>query len=284
MSQITVTAQTFSRKPSDVSIVVRNLEQQEYSGVSKNWFGNNGVLTASMNVFSIYIPRGEKFFIKSVRYFEDKIEDPELLSLVKAFIKQEANHYKAHEVFNAGLEHQNIRSSREEKAAEKLFSFMEKWLPKKMQLGITVFDEHLTASGAKLLLQSEKLAASLDPEMRKLWEWHAVEEIEHKSVAFDVYEAMGCGYFHRMFSALVGLIVQSVFIIGSENRLLREQGITRFGSEGKAAGRLIKSAIDIKAVVKEFVMYFKPGFHPWDIDDRPFIKEWYTKHPEYPQS
>lgn len=51
MSQIAVTADTFSRKPRDVNIVVRNLEQQEYSGVSKNWFGNNGVLTASMNVF-----------------------------------------------------------------------------------------------------------------------------------------------------------------------------------------------------------------------------------------
>lgn len=283
MSQATTLNHSLSRKPFDVSLQARNLEQPDYPSVSKNWFAGNAVLTTSINVFSIYIPRGEKFFIKSVRYFEDKINDQELRELVKIFIKQEANHYKAHEVFNTGLEKQNIRSLREEKAAEKLFTFMEKWLPKKIQLGITVFDEHLTATGAKLLLESEALAQSLDPEMRKLWEWHAVEEIEHKSVAFDVYEAMGAGYFHRMFSALIGAIIQGVYIIASENRLLKEQGVKRFGpaGQGRAAGKILTSVVNIKKVAKEFVLYFKPGFHPWDIDDRPFINAWYKKHPEY---
>lgn len=284
MNQLAATTDALSRKPLDVSLIARPLKQPDYPSVSKNWFADNAVLTTSINVFSIYIPRGEKFFIKSVRYFEDQIRDQDLQGLIKTFIKQEANHYKAHEVFNAGLENQNIRSLREEKAAEKLFAFMEKYLSKKVQLGITVFDEHLTASGAKLLLESKDLAESLDPEMRKLWEWHAVEEIEHKSVAFDVYEAMGCGYFHRMFSAIIGTLIQGVYIIASENRLLKEQGVKRFGPEGKRAGKILASVVNLKKVVKEFVLYFKPGFHPWDIDDRPFIQAWYEQHPEYEQA
>ncbi len=283
MNSINADFVSLSRKPADVFLSARNLEQPDYSKIRKNWFGENAVLTTSTNVFSIYIPRGEKFFIKSVRYFEDQIKDPELQELVKTFIKQEANHYKAHEVFNNGLEHQGIRSIREQHAAEKLFTFMEKWLPKKMQLGITVFDEHLTATGAKLLLESQALAETLDPEMRTLWEWHAVEEIEHKSVAFDVYEAMGCGYFHRMFSALVGTIIQGIFIIGSEGRLLKEQGIKRFGAEGKEAGKILGRVLNLKKLAREFVLYFKPGFHPWDIDDRAFIQAWYNKNPHYNQ-
>ena len=183
MNQASVVVQTLSRKPDDIELLARSLEQPDYQQINTDWFAANPILTTYMNVFSIYIPRGEKFFIKSVRYFEEQINDPVLRDEVKTFIKQEANHYKAHDVFNHGLESRDVRSLREEKAAEKLFSFMEKYLPKKVQLGITVFDEHITASGAKLLLEHEKLAQTFDPEMRKLWEWHAVEEIEHKSVA-----------------------------------------------------------------------------------------------------
>jgi predicted metal-dependent hydrolase len=123
----------------------------------------------------------------------------------------------------------------------------------------------------------------MEPEMRALWEWHAVEEIEHKSVAFDVYEAMGCGYFHRMFSAFVGVIIQGVFIIGSENRLMKDHKVKRFGVEGKKAGRFLAEILDLKKLASEFMLYFKPGFHPWDIDDRAFIGEWYQKYPEYPR-
>ena len=278
MNNITTAYNVLSRKPADVNLVARPFKDPEYQQVSKYWFADNAVLSIAMTVFSIYIPRGEKFFIKSVRYFENDIQDKELRELIRLFIKQEANHYKAHDVFNHGLEKKNIRSLREEKAAEKLFSFMEKWLPKKVQLGITVFDEHITATGAKALLESPELVRSLEPEMRTLWEWHAVEEIEHKSVAFDVYEAMGCGYFHRMFSALVGGIIQGVMILASENRLMKEEGVKRFGPEGKKAVGLLRKFHDLRKVARDFMMYFKPGFHPWDIDDRALIQAWYKKN------
>jgi uncharacterized protein len=267
-----------SRKPADVNLVARPFTDPEYRNVSKYWFAENAVLSVAMTVFSIYIPRGEKFFIKSVRYFENDIHDKELRELIRLFIKQEANHYKAHDVFNHGLEQKNMRSLREEKAAEKLFTFMEKWLPKKIQLGITVFDEHITATGAKVLLESKELVQSLEPEMRTLWEWHAVEEIEHKSVAFDVYEAMGAGYVHRIFSALLGIVIQGVMLVASENRLMKEEGVKRFGSEGKKAVRLLRKFTDFRRVARDFLLYFKPGFHPWDIDDRALIEAWYEKN------
>jgi len=278
MNNMTSTFDVLSRKPEDVSIVVRPFTDPEYQNVSKYWFADNAVLSVAMTVFSIYIPRGEKFFIKSVRYFENEIHDKELRELIRLFIKQEANHYKAHDVFNHGLEQKNMRSLREEKAAEKLFTFMEKWLPKKIQLGITVFDEHVTATGAKVLLESKELVQSLEPEMRSLWEWHAVEEIEHKSVAFDVYEAMGAGYFHRMFSALLGIVIQGVMLVASENRLMKEEGVKRFGPEGKKAVGLLRKFADLRKVARDFLLYFKPGFHPWDIDDRALIQAWYEKN------
>ncbi len=280
MKSMIMNTSDLSRKPQDVSVIARKLGNDDYADVQASWFADNKVLSTLVNVFSIYIPRGEKFFIKSVRYFEDEIKDrdDELSGLVKEFIKQEANHYKAHEAFNGSLSQHDVSAKREEKVSDRLFSFMEKFLPKKVQLGITVFDEHLTATGAKLLLKSEAMSSSMDPEMRKLWEWHAVEEIEHKSVAYDVYEAMGCGYFHRMFSAFIGVAIQLPFIVGSENRLLKERGVTRFGPEGKEAGRIMASFHDFRKVGKEFLLYFKPGFHPWDIDDRPFLEKWYREN------
>ncbi len=268
-----------SRMPEDVSLTVRKFSGEDYSQSDKYWFANNAVLSMATSVFSIYIPRGEKFFIKSVRYFEDQIKDPELKAKVSDFIKQEANHYQAHERFNESLKEKGIDVDKELATAELMFSFMEKWLPKKTQLGITVFAEHITATGAKQMLKSPEIAAHQDPEVRRLWEWHAVEEIEHKSVAYDVYEAMGCGYIHRMWSVFIGLVVQVGFLTRSIRRTFRkesEQVSLREHRQG-ALALLKKFHPDRQALKEEFLMYFKPGFHPWQIDDRPFIEAWYQK-------
>jgi predicted metal-dependent hydrolase len=268
-----------SLMPEDVTVTVRKFQADDYGNARKYWFANNAVMSMAASVFSIYIPRGEKFFIKSVRYFEDRIEDPELKEKVKDFIKQEANHYRAHEDFNASLETKGINVQKELDTAERMFSLMEKWLPKKTQLGITVFAEHLTATGAKQMLKNPQVAEHQDPEVRKLWEWHAAEEIEHKSVAYDVYEAMGCGYFHRMWSVLIGLVFQFGFLYGSMKRVLKKEGETvSIKQQAGEARRLMKEFHpDRKELLEEFKMYFKPGFHPWQIDDRPFLKTWYQK-------
>jgi len=269
-----------SRMPIDVSVTPRKFEADDYSKTNKYWFANNAVLSLGASLFSIYIPRGEKFFIKSVRYFEDQITDPDLKQKIKAFIQQEANHYQAHEVFNDSLIEKDVRVQREIDAAEQMFSFMEKWLPKKTQLGITVFAEHLTATGAKQMLKNPEVAKHQDPEVRKLWEWHAVEEIEHKSVAFDVYEAIGCGYVHRMWSVFIGLLIQ-IFCLGmSVRRIFKREGqkISIKQQAREARKLMVKFHPDQKSIVEEFKMYFKPGFHPWQIDDREFLRGWYQRN------
>ena len=56
------------------------------------------------------------------------------------------------------------------------------------RLAATVALEHLTAILAAALLDGRSGSlAGADPRVAELWRWHAVEETEHKSVAFDVY-------------------------------------------------------------------------------------------------
>jgi len=271
-----------SRMPENVSMTVRKFQSEDYANSHKYWFANNAVLSLAASVFSIYIPRGEKFFIKSVRYFEDQIGDPDLKEKVSDFIKQEANHYQAHDKFNESMKDKGVDVDAELRTAERMFSLLEKWLPKKTQLGITVFAEHITATGAKQMLKRPEIAKHQDPEVRKLWEWHAAEEIEHKSVAFDVYEAMGCGYIHRMWSVFIGLVIQIPFLFVSIRRVFRTAASdVSIPQQRREAGKLMKEFHpDRRDIVDEFKLYFKPGFHPWDIDDRPFLNEWYEKHGE----
>lgn len=274
-------ASHLSRMPEDLELTVRKFSGEDYSHSDKYWFANNAVLSLATSVFSIYIPRGEKFFIKSVRYFEDQITDPELKAKVADFIKQEANHYQAHDRFNASLKEKGIDVDKEIATAEKMFSLMEKWLPRKTQLGITVFAEHITATGAKQMLKNPAIAEYQDPEVRRLWEWHAVEEIEHKSVAYDVYEAMGCGYIHRMWSVFIGFLFQVGFLTKSFRRVFRkdiEAGISMKKEREEALKLMKKFHPDREELKREFLMYFKPGFHPWQIDDRPFLEAWYQKY------
>ena len=127
-------------------------------------------------------------------------------------------------------------------------------------------------------LSTPSLAEVQDAEVRKLWAWHAVEEIEHKSVAFDVYEAIGCGYFHRMWSVFIGNIVQLFFMSGSIRRIFKGQ--KNLMRQRKEARKLMKSHHEgHRELFMEFFMYFKPNFHPWLIDDRSLLEEWYTQNP-----
>lgn len=179
---------TSKRLPEGVAMVPRNPDLSEFGKVSKYWFDNNPYMTHAMNVFSVFIPDGERFFIQSINYFEKDVVDPELKSLIRAFKQQEAIHYQAHEDFNNTLINHGIDLNFMLRRAKGSFRFLSRFTPKKMQLGITVFFEHLTATGAHLLLSVPSVGERMDPYMKEFWKWHAVEEIEHKAVAFDIFK------------------------------------------------------------------------------------------------
>ncbi|EHU1391729.1 metal-dependent hydrolase [Acinetobacter baumannii] len=177
---------------SDQKIFRRNVELTYVHHKSYSfYYEENPVVTSLFVVLSAMFPAGEMFFIESIRNVRNKIKDENLLEDIKAFIAQEAFHSREHKTLNNHLIHSNYPEVVEIEAKTKARLDKLRQLSAVEQVAATVVMEHYTATLARLLLTDSLIKAKTTQESRNLWEWHALEELEHKSVAFDVLNAIG---------------------------------------------------------------------------------------------
>src|SRR5712692_6086961 len=141
---------------------------------------------------SAVFPDGEDFFVRSVRHFRSHIADPKLKQQVAGFIGQEAMHGRQHRAFNDRLDEVGYPTKRVEWLTKRGLALRERLLSAKSNLAATAALEHFTATLAELVLTSEETRESFGHQaVQDLFVWHALEESEHKAVAFDVYKAVG---------------------------------------------------------------------------------------------
>lgn len=250
----------------------RNLHFNVPAEQIATWNKNSMHLSHFLNSLSIFFPVGERFFIDSVRNYRDAITDPDLKQAVKAFIGQEAMHGREHEQYNEALFSRVPAARAMEKMVDRLLRMVQK-LPASWQLSTTIALEHFTAILADALLNEPRVLENAEPHYSRLWIWHALEETEHKSVAFDVWVSVrGRGplaYLQRSMGLIAATIVFWTIaipfylrILGHEKQLSNTRGwreILRyaFGEIGV-----------LRKLVRPWADYFRPSFHPWDHDNR----------------
>jgi hypothetical protein len=230
------------------------------------------------NVMSIFFPAGERFFIDSVRHYRDRIKSEELKKAVTGFIGQEAMHGREHEEYNAALDSVGLPASRLERWVIGLLNFVKKYVPARGRLAATIALEHFTAILADILLREPEVLKGADPRFAALWRWHALEETEHKAVAYDVYqEVMGTGV--RAYLLRVGAMISSTilfwsFIIPFHFVLVVKDG-GLFDLRGwwmLFRGHWLFPGT-LRRIMPAYFSYFRPGFHPWQHDNRHFLVE-----------
>lgn len=173
-------------------IVRRNVELSYDANKSYSfYYEENPVVTSLFVVLSAMFPPGEMFFIESIRNVRNQIKDEKLLEDIRAFIAQEAFHSREHKTLNNHLIHSNNPEVIEIETKTKARLDKLRKLSTVEQVAATVVMEHYTATLARLLLTDQLIKRKTTQESRNLWEWHALEELEHKSVAFDVLNAIG---------------------------------------------------------------------------------------------
>ena len=160
--------------------VRRNLQFYLPKDKIDNWNGGGAHWTQFMNTLSIFFPAGERFFIQSIRNYRKDVVDKELKKAVSAFIGQEAFHTREHEEYNEAMVEAGIPIDKMEANVEKLLAFVQKTLPRPVQLAVTVSLEHLTAMLADIVMEDDRFIKNSDPHYEALWKWHAMEETEHK--------------------------------------------------------------------------------------------------------
>ncbi len=117
---------------------------------------------------------------------------------------------------------------------------------------------------------------AVDPDMQALWDWHAAEEMEHKSVAFDVYRAVGGSEKLRKRALRQATVFLFIDVRGGLVHMLRRDRKLwqlRIWTEGWTFlfGRDVGILRRVWPAYKE---YFRDGFHPWQRDTRPLLDHW----------
>jgi predicted metal-dependent hydrolase len=247
-----------------------------FSDVPRYWFHNDPFLTHFLTNLSSLFPEGEMFFVDSVRAVRDQIEDPVMQKEISAFIGQEAMHSKEHQAFNDYANAQGIDIDYLDKRVGKLLALGKKFLSLKQQLAITCALEHFTATVAAQLMRRDDWSARMnDPVMRKMWLWHAIEESEHKAVAFDVYQKVGGDYATR---ALFMVIASSILaLVASEQqvRLMAQDGqLFNLKSWGRGIWNLFGYKGYMSELTLQYLDYFRPGFHPNDHESKALELRW----------
>jgi predicted metal-dependent hydrolase len=261
-----------SRTP--VPVKVRRM-QFDLEAAPRYWHGGSPFLTHFFTAMSLFFPAGERFFIDSVRHFDAEITDPRLREEVKAFAAQESQHSHHHRVYDRWMTRNGVPVARYEGWIERGLRFARKIMPPKAQLAMTITLEHFTAVFARLLLTDPRASEGMDPNVRALWMWHAVEETEHKAVAYDVYEQVCGSYWLRalmMARILVGFppaifAFQLALMIG-DRRFGGVRGFLRGMRLVYGPGGFFHSALP------ELLVFFRRDFHPWQQDDRALIDVW----------
>lgn len=282
-----------TRLPEGVAIVVRKPEGLRFDEVPRDWFAGSPVLSTALNLFSFIIPEHERFFIRTVRKYKSGVTDPEAVELLRAFMQQEAIHYQVHDAFNETRRHHGMNVDRDLATIKKAFAKIEARFSLKVRLGMTAFMEHCTAIAAHQGLRKDSALPYMHPTMRDLWEWHALEEVEHKAVAFDLFKEAGGGYFLRIWSALITIVADAmlfrVLIRRARADVARQiaEGtwVEPVLTEEQRTRRREAVAIEQRNTRKLFwaaAAYFVPGFHPWKVNDSHHVKRVAATYVEQP--
>lgn len=246
------------------------------AAIPRDFYADDPVKSLVMTALSLVFPEGERFFVDSVVHYKDRIEDPELREAMKGFAAQEGMHSRAHMAFNAMAKAQGLEVAEElERKVKALLRFRKKTAPHAARLAVTCALEHFTAILAEQLLTDREHRESLHPSVRDLWVWHALEESEHKAVAFDVFQEVSGSYALRARVMIIATLFFMGFITYSHFRLLAARGLL-----GDVRGQLrtfdylwVRRGL-FRKLVPAYLEYFKPSFHPNDRDTTGLLRTW----------
>ena len=236
--------------------------------IPKYWFGGHPFKTRYFDAMSTIFPEGERFFISCVRDFRDQVSDPLLREEIKHFIRQEGQHGLVHSQYNNRLKAQGIDVDKLEGIQKYLIDLMRQYLPKKHTLATTAAAEHMTSIMAHSLFARKEVMAAADPRMRAMYAWHAMEEIEHKGVAFDVMQKVAKVWYPRRILAMLEVTLGfSLNAMLTTRHMLKVDGFSRWQRTklwAQGLWWLYKPGTGLfTAMFSHYIQYYKPGFHPW---------------------
>lgn len=270
-----------SRSPSGLTIRPRPLFVDRDIKAPRWWLNNDPFGTAVMTALSLTFPEGERFFIQSVKRLAKDLPEP-LAHEVRAFTVQEGAHTREHVAFNQMIAPTPELAERIEALVVEMLS-LARSRPPLIQLAVTVGLEHFTASFAHQLLKDDRMMDGVEPGLARLWQWHSIEEVEHKGVAYDVFmhAARDLSPWKRWAIRRWTMMLTTQMFLRTVRKaalmLLAHDGITGARARiGLWRWLWINPGL-YRRVALDYLSFYRPAFHPWQVDDRHLITEAETR-------
>ena len=276
---VTMTQTTTSRPAGPArEVPTRRISFEEsLQDVPRHFAADGDLLHSHMAAsLSAVFPDGEDFFVRSVRHFRNDITDPELKRQVNGFIGQEAMHGREHRAFNDRLAQIGYPTKRVERFTKWGLGVRTRYAPAKANLAATAALEHFTATLAEVLLSDEETRDLFGhDQVRNLFVWHALEESEHKAVAFDVYKAVGGTQRMRVvtmnvitFGFVAGMTLQVILSLLGDRATYNPRMLWR------SLRTLRRAPFMRRAIWRQLRSYNRPDFHPDDSDTNALVEQW----------
>ncbi|NUP33069.1 MAG: metal-dependent hydrolase [Streptomycetaceae bacterium] len=249
----------------------------DWADTPVHWIPGDAPTTHLINVLHLLLPAGEKWFVQVYKEALPFITDEKLREDVRGFMGQESVHSYSHAAVLDHLRAQGIETRGYTRRLEWFFfDFLgdkpympmpkHEWL--RVRLSIIAAIEHFTALLGKWVLEAEALdAVGADPMMLDLLRWHGAEEVEHRSVAFDLYQHLGgpMRYARRVEAmAFTAPILLGLWQIGASYLMRNDPTIpdTRYRLRDMARASAEGVAPSYWMLVKAIPRYLVPSYHP----------------------
>jgi len=244
----------------------------------RHWCSGDPVVTAIVDVFSVFLPAGERFFIRSLKSMRRDVKDPYLLQAIEDFSRQEAYHSREHEDYNRAIASLGYDVEAMEAEGEAALAVPKRRL---VRLYATCAIEHLTTTFATVILKHPEIFSEAPAHYRRLWTWHALEEVEHRAVALDVLKATTPDTAPwRRYRDRVSIYLVTLYLIG---RAWRRNIALYAEADGHRAGlgfwgRCLRAYFGrpgfLRYALPSLLAYLKPGFDPAKTHDPAFVDAW----------
>lgn len=271
--------------PAMSELVVRRLLVDLETPLPRHWCGGDAFRTAWMNALSMSFPVGEQFFIDSVRMGLAQLPDdqrPGFEAEARGFIGQEATHRRIHGLFNDHLAHQGLVNRWAPRAQARMKRL--EGVDVRAWVGLTAATEHFTAIFAEYLLAHPEQLQSTEPRLATLWLWHACEETEHRSTAFDLYRALGGNevWRRRLFrTASVYFLLDA--LRQTINNLWHDGTLWRMSTWASGWRFLLGRGGLLRSVAGPWRRYLREDFHP-SQQDASKAEAWLREHAPFWQA
>ncbi len=243
------------------------------AGLPRSWHAGAPFATHFLDALSSTFPFGEAFFVRAVLHDRDRIGDPVLLARIRGFAGQEGQHSRLHDEHLELLLAQGYTFlARRNRFLDRVLRLHNRHTPK-LSLAITAALEHLTAILARQMLEDDaRRTAPMHPRMAPLWRWHALEEAEHKSVAYDVLQHVAPSRTLRVVAMLIDSFFLPFETLMRTSYMLWKDGLL-FDRTVWAEGRrfLWGDAGLLRGTAPAYLAWFRRDFHPDQIDDSALI-------------